>query len=64
MDDEAYYRRMAAHARRLAEGAHQEEMVDLFSRVAQDYEEIADDLRDGSKPVRHRELMGQLGRHR
>jgi hypothetical protein len=57
MDREAYYRDMAARARRAAEHAYQQEIFDVLVLLAQDYDEVAADLRDGAANMRHPELM-------
>jgi hypothetical protein len=57
MHREAYYREIAARVRRVAEHAYQQEVIDVLVRLAQDYDEVADDLRDGAVNVRHTELM-------
>jgi hypothetical protein len=57
MRGEAYYREMAAGARRVAARVHQPDLIEALSRFAQDCEEMADDLRDGAVNVRHPELM-------
>jgi hypothetical protein len=57
MDGEAYYRDIAARVRRVAEHAYDQEVIDLLAQLAQDYDEVADDLRDGAANMRHPELM-------
>jgi hypothetical protein len=42
--------------------AHQQELIDLLDRVAQDYDEIADDLERDAMKIRHPELMPQSKR--
>ena len=59
-----YYRGQAAMARRLAASTYQRELLNLLGRVAQDYDDIADDLENGAITIRHAELMPQLKRDR
>lgn len=59
MKDVAYYRQQAARARRLAEMMYQREMHEMLSRMARDYDDIAEDLESGAIAIRHAELMPQ-----
>jgi hypothetical protein len=59
-----YYREQAEHARRLANLTHQPEMSEMLQRMAEDFEDIADDLEAGAVDVRHPELLPQLRRDR
>jgi hypothetical protein len=54
-----YYREQAARARRWADEVRQRELGDLLSRVAVDYDHVAEDLERGLVEVRHPELMPQ-----
>ena len=51
-------------ARRLSAAAYQRELLDLLGRVAQDYDDIAEDLENGAITIRHPELLPQLKRDR
>jgi hypothetical protein len=44
--------------------AYQQEIIDALVRLAQEYDEVADDLRDGAVNVRHPELMNHPERRR
>jgi hypothetical protein len=55
----SYYREQADHVRRLAEMTWQDDLEALLRRVAQDYEEVAEDLEAGATEVRHPELLGE-----
>lgn len=57
-----YYRRQAERARRLANSQTNPEVQDILRRVAQDYDEIADDIEGGVVEVRHPELLPQRSR--
>ncbi|HZU89235.1 MAG TPA: hypothetical protein VE993_08260 [Stellaceae bacterium] len=59
MRDAAYYRECAAHARRLAETMYQGEVRKVLCTMAQDYDEIAEDLENGAIEIRHPDLMPQ-----
>jgi hypothetical protein len=58
MNDPAYYRDQADRARRLASQALGE-IGDTLSRVARDFDEIAQDLETGAVEIRHPEMMPQ-----
>jgi len=58
MEDAAYYRDQAARARRLARGGRTD-VEEMLSRVAQDYDDLAEDLENGAIEIRHPELMPQ-----
>jgi hypothetical protein len=64
MHNHQYYRGQAARARRLSALSYQRELVDLLARVAEDYDDIADDLENGAITIRHPELMPQSKRDR
>ena len=59
MHSAEYYRGQAARARRLARGIDRREVVDVLRKMAEDYDDIADDLLDGAVQIRHPELMKQ-----
>jgi hypothetical protein len=48
MDRASYYRDRANHARQLAAAAWQPDLADALRRLAQDYDEIAEDLEAGA----------------
>jgi hypothetical protein len=58
MNDSAYYRDQADRARRLASRALGE-IGDTLSRVAWDFDDIAEDLETGAVEIRHPERMPQ-----
>jgi len=55
MESASYYRERADHVRRLAEITWQDDLEAALRRVAQDYDEIAEDL--GATEIRHPELL-------
>ena len=59
MDNASYYREQADHLRRLAEMTWQRDVEGVVRGLAQDYEEIAEDLEAGATEVRHPELLGE-----
>jgi hypothetical protein len=59
MDRASYYREQADHVRRLAERTWQDDLEALLRRVAQDYEEIAEDLEAGATGVRYPKPLGE-----
>ena len=59
MDNASYYRERADHLRRLAEMTWQGDVEGVVRGLAQDYEEIAEDLETGATEVRHPELLGE-----
>jgi len=64
MHSQQYYRGQAARARRLSASVYQRELVELLDRVAQVYDDIAEDLEIGAITIRHPELLPQLKRNR
>ena len=58
MHDPSYYREQAERARRLAARTHAEIDATLL-RMAQDFDEIAEDLEKGAVEVQHPERMPQ-----
>ena len=59
MGSASHYRERANHLRQLAERTWQRDLEALLLRVAQDYDEIAEDLEAGATEVRHPELFGE-----
>jgi hypothetical protein len=53
-----YYRDQAARAKRLADHVTGE-VCDALRRLAQDFDEIAEDLENGAVEIRHPESMPQ-----
>jgi hypothetical protein len=64
MQDARYYRRVAETARRLKGKAAPRRVAELLERVAEDYDDVADDLETHAIDVRHPELMKQRKHHR
>lgn len=62
MQKPTYYREQAERARRLARSVTIRNVEQLLLRVAQDYDDLAEDLERGAIEIRHPELMPQ-GRH-
>jgi hypothetical protein len=59
MKDVGYYRERAAHARRLAASVHQRDLHKILLEMAQDYDDIAEDLERNAIEIRHPDLMPQ-----
>jgi hypothetical protein len=57
MDRASYYRERANHARHLADAAWQPDLEEMLRRLAQQYEEVAEDIEAGAAEVRHPELL-------
>jgi hypothetical protein len=57
MDRVSYYREQADHVRRLAEMTWQDDLRGVLGGLAQDYEEVAEDLEAGATEIRHAELL-------
>jgi hypothetical protein len=57
MENASYYRERADHVRQLAEMTWQDDLEAELRRVAQDYDEIAEDLAAGATEIRHPELL-------
>ena len=55
----SYYRDQAERARRLARAQTQHETRAVLLGVAQDYDELAEDLEDEATEIRHPELMAE-----
>jgi hypothetical protein len=60
MDRASHYRHQADHARRLAEATWQPNLEDILRRLAQDFDETAEDIEVGATEVRHPELLPWL----
>jgi len=63
MVDVSYYRERADHLRRLAETTWQGDLAVLLRRLAQEYDETAEDLEAGAEN-RHPELLLEVEGHR
>jgi hypothetical protein len=63
MHNPNYYRQQAARARRLADGVTSAEAERTLARIAQDYDDLAEDLENGAVEIRHPELMPQNDHH-
>ena len=59
MHEAAYYRGQAARARRLAGAVIDREVRQVLLRMAQDYDELAEDLDENLIEIRHPELLAQ-----
>jgi hypothetical protein len=57
MDRASHYRREADHARLLAEVTWQPDLEDTLRRLAQDFDETAEDIEAGATEMRHPELL-------
>jgi hypothetical protein len=57
MDRAPHYRHEADHARRLAEVTWQPDLEEMLRHLAQDFDEIADDIESGATEMRHPELL-------
>ncbi len=64
MQNSEYYRREAAHARRLCAVVHQTDLIELLKRLAEDYDDIAEDLEAGLIEIRHAGRLPQSRHHR
>jgi hypothetical protein len=64
MHSAKYYRDQAEKARRLSHDVATPAAGDVLEKLAEDYDDIADDLQDGAVDIRHPELMKQPGRKR
>jgi hypothetical protein len=58
----SYYIDQANRARRLAREQTHHETKTLLERVAQDYDDIAEDLENGAVEIRHPEMLPQRDR--
>ena len=59
MQDPAYYRLMAAQAKRLADAVHQSDVQQVLRRLARDMDEIAIDLENGAIEIVHPDRLPQ-----
>ena len=59
MHSAEHYRRQAERARQIAEITHQPDIQEILSTVAQDYDDIAEDIESGAIEIRHPELLPQ-----
>jgi hypothetical protein len=57
MDRASDYRRQADHARQLAKATLQPNLEEILRHLAQDFDEIADDIESGATEMRHPELL-------
>ena len=57
MPDVSYYRERADHLRRLAEMTWQRDLEVSLRRLAQEYDETAEDLEAGATEIRHADLL-------
>lgn len=59
MQEPSYYRQQAERARRLARSSTRGDIEEQLLRMAQEYEELAEDLDSGAIEIRHPELLPQ-----
>jgi hypothetical protein len=64
MVDVRYYRERANHLRRLAEMTWQGDLEVSLRRLAQEYDETAEDLEAGATEIRHPDLLREDQRPR
>ena len=57
MDRASHYRHQVDQARRLAEAAWQPDLKDMLRRLAEDFDETAEDIEAGATEMRHPELL-------
>jgi hypothetical protein len=57
MDRATHYRDRAEHIRRLAEAAWQPELKEALRRLANDYDQVVEDIEMGATEIRHSELL-------
>jgi hypothetical protein len=57
MNRASHYRRQADHARQLAEATWQPDLEDMLRHLAQDLDEMAEDLEAGATEIRHDEPL-------
>lgn len=62
MNRASYYRDQADRARRLAREQTHHETKALLLRVAQDYDDIAEDVENGAVEILHPEMLPQRNR--
>jgi|SRR5271168_1226794 len=63
MDVASYYSKRATYLRRLTELTWQHDLDALLRRVAQDYDEIAEDFEAGAAEIRHPERIRDDSQH-
>jgi len=61
MEEISYYLEQAARARRLSAETAQAEIRERLARLAQQYDQLADDIQQGAVDVRHPELRQENG---
>jgi len=61
MEEISYYLEQAARARRLSAETAQAEIGERLARLAQQYDQLADDIQQGAVDVRHPELRQENG---
>ncbi len=59
MQSAKYYRGQAAQAERIAIASTNREITDLLTKLAVDYNDIAEDLERGLIEIKHPELLPQ-----
>jgi len=59
MERAAHYRDRANHTRKLADAAWQPDLKDMLRGLANDYDEVADDIENGATEIRHVELLDE-----
>jgi len=57
MDRAAYYRDRAERIRRLADAAWQPGFKEALRRLANDYDQVVEDIEMGATEIRHNELL-------
>ena len=62
MQEPRNYRDQAARARRLARGVTNRDLESLLLGMAQEYEDLAEDLENGAIQIRHAALLPQRRR--
>jgi hypothetical protein len=62
MHPASYYRDRAEHIPSIAARLYQADLLEILNRMAQDYDDIAEDLEGGAIEIRHPELMPQRRR--
>jgi len=61
MEEISYYLEQAARARRLSAETAQAGIRERLARLAQQYDQLADDIQQGAVDVRHPELRQENG---
>jgi hypothetical protein len=57
MDRAAYYRDRAERIRQLADAAWQPGLKEALRRLANDYDQVVEDIETGATEIRHSELL-------